>query len=75
VNSSPRSATRVRDLILKVAFTDPERQHELLRSLIEREELEGPALLAARRLLETDTVLHAPRGVTYSTTEPIEIQQ
>jgi hypothetical protein len=71
----PPVASRVRDLVLRVAFTEPERQHELLRSLIERGELEGHALQAAMRLLETDTVLHAPSGVTYSTTEPIEIQQ
>jgi hypothetical protein len=75
VNLSSPSATRVRDLILKVAFTDQDLQHDLLRNLIRRGELEGRALQAAMRLLETDTVLHAPRGVTYSTTEPIEIQQ
>jgi hypothetical protein len=71
----PSVASRVRDLVLRVAFIEPERQHELLRSLIRSGELKGRALQAAERLLETITVLHAPHGVTYSTTEPIELPQ
>jgi hypothetical protein len=63
-------ASRVRDLVLRVAFTEPEHQHELLRNLIRNRELEGHALQAAIRLLETDIVLHAPRGATPSTTKP-----